>query len=1277
MAIQDFVHLLPYVLSAATSIAIAGYAWGRTVPGSRQFAVLAIAQAVATVGFIFEITSDELEVKLFWTNIQTIAFFVWPMAYFAFALKFTGRDLAGGRRTWILLATPFLIFLLLLFTDSSHGLIRPDVYIEHGEPFSALIINYTVPIYIAGIYSYFFIVASLYMLAKKYLDPSALHRGQIGTVLVGTSIPVVVGIFITAGIRVGFQSDPTPLAFALGNLVVAWGLYRYRLFELVPLARESIVESMRDGVIVLDQNNVVVDVNPAVRELLGRKGSRLVGKSAEAALAPWPKLLNAIANNPAEPFEMEIDGRAVLQANLESIDERRGVPGGQMLVLHDITDRKQLESELVRHQDHLEELIAERTEDLSQANRLMQQEVEERSRAERELIASESRITQFLNALPMAVLVVGADTKLSFMNDFAMELYGRGPTSKPPIGPEEGRRLEEVLKELRTFEAGSEEPLPPEQSPSLRALKGERVRLDNVEVQLRSQRMPIEMLSVPIRNESGEIEFAITAIQNVDERRRLEETLDATYKLGRDLALIRDENDIVRRVVEEAHHLLDFELAGFGLADEPACELIYGYSIIGTDEQETELRLPLGGKHPQSISAKVYRTGELMNVPDVSKEPLYHLETEDWDGRSELCVPIRVGDQILGVLNAESRKLNRFNRDDERLLQALADQCGVAVENARLYSELQQRLREQTALQNAVSSISAKIELEPVLNEIARRLGESIDATSAFICAYDQTRMTTEVLAHYAGPGANDKERHSPPEGTYSLPEFFPGTVEKLIANEPAVSYADDTELPSAQRKHYDDYDAKTSLFIPMRIGGRLVAYADLWDSQDRRSFTPQEIALCEGIAQQAAVAMENARLYSRAQEELVERKRVERQLQEHQEELEQLVLERTAKLSEAGERLATLNDASHVLGVASTDPDQVHRAIHQAVSWLMSAETFCITVVDHDKAEARDVYVAGVNGTARAAAYPVSESFVEYMFDRGQSLRIDDVEHTTEPPRQVIDHLDAETRSVLAVLLPGSDQHMGIMLAQCKKCDSYSEEDEKILEMLAAHAATAIENAQLYQVAQRAAADEERQRLARHLHDSVTQSLYSLTLMTNGWAAMSEKGELSSPAESFRQLEQLGVQALSEMRLLIHQLRPPVLEETGLVGALQERLEAVEHRVGLETQLVTEGDVEQLPRQVEEELFHITQEALNNALRHAEASNIWVRIAVDNGSTRLAIEDDGRGFDPNRVNGGLGLTTMRERAESLGGEFQLSSGSGSGTVVEVLLGIGQGRKER
>ena len=877
----------------------------------------------------------------------------------------------------------------------------------------------------------------------------------------------------------------------------------------------------------------------------------------------------------------------------------------------------------------------------------LEKEVAERQRIEEELRErtakrNEAKLVGFLNALPIGVVVHGRDTKLQYVNHYALQLLG---IPQKDVNAEYSRILEEGIKQFPIYRSGANQSFASVDTPVVRALEGEQVKDTDIELAISGRRIPLEVLASPIFDEKGEVQFAVTAFQDISDRMRQEETLSAIYLLGRDLALIRDEDAIGRRVLEEAHHLLDFEAAGFGLADETSSELIYGYSILGIDEADTVLRLPLDGKEPQSISAQVYRTGELMNIPDISKESLYHSGRPGWEGRSELCVPVRVGDRILGVLNAESRQLNRFSRDDEQLVQALADQCGVAVESARLYGELQQRLKEQTALQNAVSAISSKIELDDVLNEIANRLGEAIGATSVFICEYDNTRVTSRVVAQYVGSEANEKERSHIPTGPISILEFFPGTLEKLRVNQAAVSYADDPELPEAQRQDYNDYETLTSLFIPMRIGGRLIAYADLWDSRIRREFSPQEIALCEGIAQQAAVAIENARLYAQAQEELIERRRIEEKLQLHQEELEDLVMERTAKLSKASERLAMLNDASRVLGVASVDADQVHSAIHRAVSRLMSAEIFSISVVDHDLVE--DVYAVRTKSRNDEGPYPVADTFVDTMFRDGSSLRIDDVQLLDET-NPLATYVETNTRSALAVLLPAGGQSMGVMLAQSETPDSYTEEDEKILEMLAAHVATALENAQLYQVVQRSAADKERQRLARHLHDSVTQSLYSLALMTNGWAAMSEKGELKNPVDSFRQLEGLSVQALSEMRLLIHQLRPPVLEETGLVGALQERLEAVEHRVGLETKLLTEGDVEGLPQQVEEELFHISQEALNNALRHADASNIQIRIEVENGSARLAVEDDGRGFDPTESNGGLGLITMRERAESL-----------------------------
>jgi signal transduction histidine kinase len=151
----------------------------------------------------------------------------------------------------------------------------------------------------------------------------------------------------------------------------------------------------------------------------------------------------------------------------------------------------------------------------------------------------------------------------------------------------------------------------------------------------------------------------------------------------------------------------------------------------------------------------------------------------------------------------------------------------------------------------------------------------------------------------------------------------------------------------------------------------------------------------------------------------------------------------------------------------------------------------------------------------------------------------------------------------------------------------------------------------------------------------------------------------------------QIAQQALKEMRLLVYELRPLALAQEGLVGALRQRLEAVERRTGVQAQLQAEAMLE-LPRQVEEAFYHIAQEALNNALKHATATAVTVSIGVNNGRIELEVADNGSGFDPRTTEGkgGLGLTSMRERVEKMGGVLTILSTPGEGTKVKVSLEV-------
>jgi len=198
-----------------------------------------------------------------------------------------------------------------------------------------------------------------------------------------------------------------------------------------------------------------------------------------------------------------------------------------------------------------------------------------------------------------------------------------------------------------------------------------------------------------------------------------------------------------------------------------------------------------------------------------------------------------------------------------------------------------------------------------------------------------------------------------------------------------------------------------------------------------------------------------------------------------------------------------------------------------------------------------------------------------------------------------------------------------------------------------------------------------ERNRLARDLHDSVTQALYSQTLYAEATSRLLGAGNVQTATEHVGELRQTAQQALQEMRLLIFELRPSVLEEDGIVAALQMRLEAVEERSGFATEFKIEGMIE-LPTNIEEGLYWISQEALNNIVKHAQASKVTVILKQEQHTIVLDIRDNGCGFDPaNQSNlGGLGLRGIQERADQLGGQLTVESHPGKGTRVRVEVSL-------
>jgi nitrate/nitrite-specific signal transduction histidine kinase len=305
-----------------------------------------------------------------------------------------------------------------------------------------------------------------------------------------------------------------------------------------------------------------------------------------------------------------------------------------------------------------------------------------------------------------------------------------------------------------------------------------------------------------------------------------------------------------------------------------------------------------------------------------------------------------------------------------------------------------------------------------------------------------------------------------------------------------------------------------------------------------------------------------------------------------------------------------------------------------------------------------------GYTGTAPiGASVKAGQGIVGWVAENAQSLLANDV--SQEPRYHAIGQL-ANTRSELAVPIRAGGDILGVLDIESAELDAFDEMDLFTAETLADQLAVAIRNAQLYEQAGELATVDERQRLARDLHDAVTQTLFSASIIAEVLPRLWDK----DPADGKKRLEelrQLTRGALAEMRMLLLELRPTALTEVALGELLRQLAEAVTGRARLPIELSVEGQ-HKLPPDVQVTLYRIAQEAVNNIVKHAGASQARIELRLQPEQTELVISDDGSGFDPASVPPEhLGLGIMRERAEAVGARIEIDSQAGQGTKITVV----------
>lgn len=361
---------------------------------------------------------------------------------------------------------------------------------------------------------------------------------------------------------------------------------------------------------------------------------------------------------------------------------------------------------------------------------------------------------------------------------------------------------------------------------------------------------------------------------------------------------------------------------------------------------------------------------------------------------------------------------------------------------------------------------------------------------------------------------------------------------------------------------------------------------------------------------------------------------------------------------------LRAVSDA--VLAVASQlSVEEVLQRLVDRARELVDARYAALGVPDGDGGFGQFL-VSGMSDELIAAMGPLprQHGMLGAMLEAPTPYRTDDI-HTHPRFRGWWPSEHPDMRSFLGVPIVAPDGVIGAFYLTDKEGGgTFGPEDQELIELLAAHAAIAIANARLYERSRELSTVSERNRLALELHDAVSQKLFSLVLTAEAADTLLERDPAAARVQVTR-LQELARQALDELRSLILELRPPDLERDGLAGALRKHVEVLcqLHAVEIELELV--GEPEEADPARDRELLRIAHEALHNALRHAAAQRVVVRV----GPGLLEVEDDGVGFDPTDPelrSRRLGLTSMEERAARLGCRLAIDSRAGQGTVVRL-----------
>ncbi len=705
------------------------------------------------------------------------------------------------------------------------------------------------------------------------------------------------------------------------------------------------------------------------------------------------------------------------------------------------------------------------------------------------------------------------------------------------------------------------------------------------------------------------------------------------------------------------------EILGFVMAIADASDRVFANQLLS--EKEAQYRsifeatsdgliiYDLSGKiieaNPTACQMHGYRYDEMIGlngeaiIEESHRERFRHAQ-QTADFRDESAV------QTVNIRRDGSRfdvevRVTMLNyRGQPHLLSVVRD-VTERVQNYRLLEQrVEERTRELSTLLDVSNNITETLDLRPLLELILDQIKQVVDYSGAAVYLLEED--TALKLLIYRGPIPQTELRSVWPLDQHRAMAEVIRAAAPLIVDD----VRGDDPLERAYRQWnsaYLDY-VGTWMAVPLIVRDRVIGML-AFDHLTPHFYTPRLADLALAFASHAAAAVDNARLFRAEQD----------------------------RRREAEQRRQVAEGLRDVLTILNSDRslNEILDYIVMQTGRLLGTDSVAIFEIDHDDEDTLKIQMARglADHLVRGFRIPIGQGAIGRAVRERQPITIADLPSALptfdlmqEPTqRALMIDLATDYHALLAAPLYIKDEPYGGLVLYFLEAHAFTDEEIQLVVSLGDQTALAIENARLRAQAEQTAVAAERSRLARELHDAVTQTLFSASLIAEVLPRLWQRDQ----AEAFRRLadlRELTRGALAEMRMLLLELRPATLTEVELGDLIRQLGEAMMGRARIPIRTEIEGQGRLRP-DVQIAFYRIAQETLNNIFKHAAAHEVHLRLVNHGDQLELRIEDDGRGFDPSGVTAEhLGLRIMRERAESVGASFDLQSEPGEGTRLDV-----------